>query len=92
MRDKQAKGSKPRGHIRDTTKCFLLLLECHSVRSRSCDLLELRLAIPLSRRYRGFKSRRGRQQNKDLCANSVFPRRPRVIFGDVFLFPGRPPV
>jgi hypothetical protein len=34
----------------DTIRCFLLLLERHLVRSSSCCSLELRLAIPLSRR------------------------------------------
>ena len=42
--------SKVRGHIGDTIRCFLLFLERHPVRSRSCSLLELRLVIPLSRR------------------------------------------
>jgi hypothetical protein len=41
---------KVRGHIGDTISCFLLLLERHPVRPRLCSLLELRLAIPLSRR------------------------------------------
>jgi len=41
---------KGRGHIGDTIKCFLLLLERHPVRPCSCSVLELRLAIPLSRR------------------------------------------
>jgi len=39
-----------RGHIGDTIRCFLLLLERHPVRPRPCSLLELRLVIPLSRR------------------------------------------
>ena len=38
------------GHIGDTISCFLLFLERHPVRPRSCGLLELRLAIALSRR------------------------------------------
>jgi hypothetical protein len=41
---------KGRGHIGDRIRCFLLLLERHPVRPCSCSLLELRLAIPLSRR------------------------------------------
>jgi hypothetical protein len=45
-----SRASKVRGHIGDTIRCFLLLLLRHLVRSRSCGLLELRLAIPLSRR------------------------------------------
>lgn len=44
-----SKPSRVRGHIGDT-RCFLLLLEQHPVRSRSFSLLQLRLAIPLSRR------------------------------------------
>jgi len=57
---------KVRGHSGDTIRCFLLLLERHPVRPRPCSLLELRLAIPLSRRKHGFKSRRGRQLSQQL--------------------------
>jgi len=56
-------GSTRRGHIGDTLSCFLLLLQRHPVRSGSCVFLRFRFGFPLSRRRRGFKSRRGRQFN-----------------------------
>jgi hypothetical protein len=46
VRRAASRASKVRGHIGDTIRCFLLFLERHPVRSRSCSLLELRLAIP----------------------------------------------
>src|SRR2546425_12203402 len=53
-----------RGHIGDTLIPSQLLLERHPVRPCTSSLLKFRLVIPLSRRKRGFKPRRGRQQDR----------------------------
>jgi hypothetical protein len=70
------KSSKVMGHIGDTVRYFLLLLERYPVRPCSCSLLEFTFSTPLSRRQHGFKSRRGRQDSKELLRFRFYKARP----------------
>jgi hypothetical protein len=59
-----------RGHIGDTIRSFLLLLERHPVRPCSCSLLELRLVLPLSRRCHRRSGLVENQERRPTCAVS----------------------